>query len=797
MTALATRKMSSTGKFYRVIVLLVTLTILYLLSLYKSYPGIHMLVPYNNTLKVLTSEQDTRRTSSSKPHKPVSAQIPRKSTTTQDPRESTATLNHLVTAPTKVSHPSMSSEKPDKTASPKNRYPSASTKTPHVTTSSKMPHTIFTTQGPHNTILSKHTENPKAQTPIRPRPTGLIVNSSLCHIPDFSPWDDTVLDVLKQETPLKECKKDHPVTLNQRGLQLFMEVHHSRLKSGCDPECCSRSVIRDKTGKSDDKFELGDKTSCFEGRTTLVVSDEFLKVTCFCKATPSVTLYEDFRAFILPKTHSPANPITPAKVNVNDEYRLNVYMIGLDSVSRLNFNRYMPKVQRYLEDELQAIPMQGLTKVGVNTFPNLLALLTGLNMDQMHQSLRETPFDRQPMIWRQFSSLGYTTLYTEDEPEVSTFNYRKKGFFAKPTDHYARPLYLAVQRSKFVSRGGDVCLNDRLHLAVQLQWFKDFISQPDPSPQFSLVFSNAPSHKGTLIYIRPLEPHLLQLLETYRTSRRYNSSILILFSDHGARFGPVMQTELGGYESRLPFFYVALPPWYEKRYPQRMTNLRVNSRRLTTFFDVHATLRDLLVDAGASRADLPRFPNPGVSLFQPVPQNRSCDAAGIAPHWCVCRSRQPLPLSITILVRFANATVEHINKVLLRRVRPKCAVLRLDRVTSAFLTVSETGGTVKDTSYRLEAFDEISLRIVTVPGEAEFEATVRCHQGVPPRVRSDSEFQESKLRLDGAEGLVDRCRSRHPVTVLDVSRLNMYRGQSDCLVNYFDERRFCYCKNLL
>ena len=579
---------------------------------------------------------------------------------------------------------------------------------------------------------------------------------------------------------------------SQRGLQLYVDVDHNRLEEGCEPECCYRSVTRGSEGKSDDKFVLGEKSTCFEGRTVLDISDEFVKVTCFCTATRNVTLYEDFRAFILPRP-----PVTPPKPDVSGEKRLNVYVIGIDSVSRLNFKRYMPGVQRYLEGELQAIPMQGLTKVGVNTFPNLLALLAGLNMDQLGQSLRKTPFDRLPLMWKQFSALGYVTQYIEDEPEFGTFNYRKKGFFAKPTDHYARPLYLAIQKSKFVSSGGDICMNDRLHLDVQFQWFKDLISQPDPAPQFSLVFSNAPSHKGPLIYVKPLESHVVRLLETYRGSHRYNSSILILFSDHGARFGPIMQTELGGYESRLPFFYVALPPWYEKRYPERVASLRENSRRLTTFFDVHATLRDLLVDAGAVRADLPRFPNPGVSLFQAVPQDRSCEDAGIAPHWCVCRSRQPLPLNTTILTRFAEAIVKHINEVLLHRVRPKCADLRLDRITSAFLTVSETGGRVKDTSYRLEAFDEVSLRIVTVPGEAEFEATVRCNQGIPPTVRPDSVFQQSKLRLDGADGLEDRCQEKHHVSVLDVSRLNMYAGQSDCLVDFFDERRFCYCKDLL
>ena len=667
----------------------------------------------------------------------------------------------------------------------------------HRSTPLTEPHDSATSQKSHQLTPSQRKgQKSDAQTLRQPHVTGLIVNSSACHLPDFSPWDSTIQDVLQKEKPLKACRQDYPVILSQHGLQLFMEVdrHRGRLTSGCEPECCFRSVTRAKEGHSDDAFQVGNETTCFEGRTTLNVSHEFVQVTCFCNGTRNVSLYEDFRAFILPSETK--RSIAPSKNNVSSQDNLNIYMLGLDSVSTLNFKRYMPKLQKLLEVDLQAIPLRGLTKVGVNTFPNLAALLTGLTVSQMNQSLRGTPFDRQPLVWKQFSSLGYVTMYAEDQT-MATFNFRKKGFFKTPTDHYARPLYLAIDHSKFVARGSGSCLNGRLHLELQLQWLKDLIAQPSSSPQFTLVFNNNPSHKGPLTHIKPLEPLLLQFLETYRSSQRYNSSILILFSDHGMRFGPIMRTELGGYESRMPFFYVVLPPWYERRHPQRVANLRVNSRRLTTFFDVHATLRDLLVDAGATKAGLPRFPNQGVSLFRLVPQNRSCADAGIAPHWCVCRARQPLPLNTEVIARAANATVRHINEVLLRHVRPECAELRLERVATAFLTSSETGGKVSDTSYSLEAFDEMSIRLVTRPGEAEFEATVRCYEGVPPSAKTGSAAEKSLLLTHGANQLDSRCQTGHRLVVLDVSRLNLYRGQSDCLTDYFDERRFCYCKNLL
>ena len=70
--------------------------------------------------------------------------------------------------------------------------------------------------------------------------------------------------------------------------------------------------------------------------------------------------------------------------------------------------------------------------------------------------------------------------------------------------------------------------------------------------------------------------------------------------------------------------------------------MRRNARRLVTPYDVHATLEDLLdlsqleqrvvkerAELLGRQKHLPR----GVSMFLVAPETRSCDAAGIEPHW--------------------------------------------------------------------------------------------------------------------------------------------------------------------
>ena len=53
------------------------------------------------------------------------------------------------------------------------------------------------------------------------------------------------------------------------------------------------------------------------------------------------------------------------------ERRVNVVILGLDGVSHMNFQRVMPKTLKYITQQLNAIGMDGLTKIGENTFPSI------------------------------------------------------------------------------------------------------------------------------------------------------------------------------------------------------------------------------------------------------------------------------------------------------------------------------------------------------------------------------------------------------------------------------------------
>jgi hypothetical protein len=124
-------------------------------------------------------------------------------------------------------------------------------------------------------------------------------------------------------------------------------------------------------------------------------------------------------------------------------------------------------------------------------------------------------------------------------------------------------------------------------------YLKDFVDMYKDYPKFSFLFHSEYSHD---------ESNNLQWLDNdFRTLLKYmldnghlNSTVLVLMSDHGARFHSIRQTLQGKYEERMPFFAFRFPEWFSKMYPNEFKNLQLNSKRLVTPFDIHATFEHIL-----------------------------------------------------------------------------------------------------------------------------------------------------------------------------------------------------------
>jgi hypothetical protein len=115
------------------------------------------------------------------------------------------------------------------------------------------------------------------------------------------------------------------------------------------------------------------------------------------------------------------------------------------------------------------------------------------------------------------------------------------------------------------------------------------------------------------------------------------NSIVVFFSDHGIRFGPVRQLPTGWFEDRLPFIFIWLPPAFRQQHPDLVRNLQINRDRLTNPYDLHLTLKHILELSGRSASMPGALSCPTCqSLFHEMPLNRSCDEVGIPAHYYLC-----------------------------------------------------------------------------------------------------------------------------------------------------------------
>lgn len=456
--------------------------------------------------------------------------------------------------------------------------------------------------------------------------------------------------------------------------------------------------------------------------------------------------------------------------------RLSVVILGLDAQSHMNFLRQFPLSREFLVANLSATSLQGYNSVGYSTFPNLVPLLTGLSEEQLATTCwpdHDTYFDSCPFIWKSFASAGYRTSFAEDAVWMGAFHYIRKGFRVQPTDYYLHPCAIAMEGE---IRHQTVCYGPRLGFEVLLDYmvktagaFDDSKTERKHYFQFiwaTSLFHDYPNMAGLGDQL------LLERLQKLKLNHWLNNTLLIVMSDHGARWGGIRDTYQGSVEERMPFAYLSFPTWFTNKYSDEMKALEGNARdRLTTPFDIHTTLRHILeIDKGVR--SWTEEGGVGQSLLAPIPKERGCFEAGVDGHWCVCDKWAAFRNDSSIVKEAATFLLKDgINKKL-RLWRKICAQRSLDWVKGAMVQNMESneedtpvldGNTTNLINKRIG----LRLTLVTAPGGGVFEATVHGEL---------SEIFGWRWKMAGG-----------------ISRLDLYKEESWC-VGDKDGKKYCYCK---
>ncbi len=308
-----------------------------------------------------------------------------------------------------------------------------------------------------------------------------------------------------------------------------------------------------------------------------------------------------------------------------------------------------------------------------------------------------------------------------------------------------------------------------------LNYIREMWDMYPNSPKFSFLFHSELSHDG-FSDVQNVDDDLVDFLVDLERKGHLNNTILILMSDHGARFSNVRQTVQGKYEERMPYFGFRFPPWFHEKYSSAIRNFKINQNRLTTPFDIHETFVDMLNYTGAGKGDVKHR---GISLFKEIPKERTCKDAGIDNHWCACLNWQSVDIGSSQVILAAKRLVESMNK-LTSKLRSKCSTLSVKEITSAgvflphknllkFLKSSDLDGRMADLSDDMTASEMFyQITLTTTPNDGRYEATVKY---VP---KTDSFVTNYK----------------------EISRINRYGNQPRCVMDQFPHLRpYCYCKN--
>lgn len=325
-----------------------------------------------------------------------------------------------------------------------------------------------------------------------------------------------------------------------------------------------------------------------------------------------------------------------------------------------------------------------------------------------------------------------------------------------------------------LNKVSSLCYKDvPIHL-LQTNYLKQFIEAYRGKRKFAFNFHVGLSHEYQN-FLAYGDQHFSDFLKWLKDDGHLENTVLIVFSDHGSRIEQLRNTAVGRLEDRMPMLHIVLPEWLKTKYPNMHKAMQENTNRLTTAFDIHQTISDILTQSidQPSKSFIKNKAR-GISLFQPVPSDRSCADAWVPESYCPCYTSVVVDVTNNpVIDSIAAAMVQDINKLFSHL--PECVELTLHKVRDArqiqqameYMHSEQTGLTgisvfqffqpEKDHKNRYE------LSIETVPGHGIFEASYIV-------------FGRKSISLLG-----------------EIVRTNRYGNQSDCVT---DKRLkpFCYCR---
>ncbi|XP_071162732.1 uncharacterized protein [Mytilus edulis] len=257
-----------------------------------------------------------------------------------------------------------------------------------------------------------------------PQTWKFLVDSKKCQILNVNPFHISIKHLLKINKEADTCDDRKELTYIRGNTLLLNQTRKPKSLSYCR----LKPIYRKK-----DSYEFGKRSKPFY--RFIDIKDEFIKVECYNFSGDVIS--ENFHMHFIIKVkndietnnnskqlsesnttknvNSKTNAQSTVLSNQNSRFgikdRLNVLLVMIDSASRINSLRYLPKTRKYLTDTLEAVEMLGYNKVADNTMLNMVPFLTGDYYENQPCLDSKQGVDNCSFIWKNYAKDGYLTLY--------------------------------------------------------------------------------------------------------------------------------------------------------------------------------------------------------------------------------------------------------------------------------------------------------------------------------------------------------------------------------------------------
>ncbi|XP_068624318.1 uncharacterized protein [Battus philenor] len=595
-----------------------------------------------------------------------------------------------------------------------------------------------------------------------------------CQFPELDPFSDEVMKFNK-DIPKIKCEGVDWVECNRSECSVVDSI----LKKMRDVVCIYKDIVY----LEDHDYKIGNPVKVYGDESYVLNVSDHVKVSCSGTALDGLgmlsTRWYGYKAGL--------RPVRVENVTAGDG--INVMILCFDSTSHNGFRRRMPRSYKTLE-EMGATVLQGYNIIGDGTPAAIIPLLSGKTELELPEArikfAKNKLVDPEYFIFKILKKYGYHTAYFEDMPWIGTFQYRYNGFKAFPADHYLRAFFL--EESKYGAKWWNGinrrhCVGAVPQYGLLLNLSKQFTGLQDKHYCFTFI---ADITHEDFNMISLADDDVVTFLKHMRESGKLDDHLLIVMGDHGTRYSPLRETYQGKIEERLPLMAIILPEKLKKNRPNALAALRNNSRVLTTPFDIHTTIVDamglkhLANDYVVPGANMTR----GMSLLEPIPQNRTCGQAAVLSHWCVCTKWYNVEQSNNMYRRAATALAAFINNIT-EEVRSSCVSRKL--ISVDWVMRQRSNEDILNFRYGSDG-DGLHHKYVTAAVKAQ----------------PSSEYYQAKIVMSPGWAVFEGSMKYYAktqefvVSENDISRITAYANEPACISTTHPHlNKFCFCKDRL